>query len=56
MVAGGGASGGQKRALVKELERSWDVPQGNKGLCFSVLTGFCLLIKGEEVLNSPLGF
>lgn len=35
MVAGGGTSGGQNRALVKELERIWDVPQGNKDLCFS---------------------
>lgn len=53
MVAGGTASGGQNRDLVKELERIWNVPQGNKDLHFS---GVCLPIKGEEMLNSQLVF
>lgn len=51
MVSGGRASGGQNR--VKELERIWNVPLGNKDLHFS---GFCLPIKGEEMLNSQLVF
>lgn len=54
-MAGGAASGGQRRALLEELGRIWDVPQGNKDL-FLRVTGCCLPIKGQERLHSQLVF